>query len=102
MITGQRAEAASFDCHKASSPMERSICADSELSKADEQLATAYKAALAPLSETGKKAIADGQRSWLHFVTKFCHLDGSKFPEKNDYNNPRTDRVPPRGVAAWV
>jgi uncharacterized protein len=36
------AQAASFDCAKAQSKVEKIICADAELSKLDEDLATAY------------------------------------------------------------
>src|ERR1700730_14201974 len=36
------ADAASFDCKKASTRIEKTICADPELSKADEGLATAF------------------------------------------------------------
>jgi len=39
--------AASFDCAKARSKVEKAICNDSELSKLDEELASAYKSALA-------------------------------------------------------
>lgn len=38
--------AASFDCGKAASQMERLICSDSQLSKSDEDLAASYSRAL--------------------------------------------------------
>ncbi len=47
MAPQQHAWAASFDCAKARSKTEKAICGDPELSKLDEQLAAAYKAALA-------------------------------------------------------
>ena len=44
------AQAASFDCKKARSEEEKSVCANPELSKLDEDMAAAYKAALALMS----------------------------------------------------
>ena len=68
------AQAASFDCAKAASAMEKLICADPALSKADEVLAEAYASALKPLSEDGRKAMRDSQRQWLHFVAQVCRI----------------------------
>ena len=55
--------AASFDCTKARSKVERAICSDPELGKLDEQLAVAYKSALAahPLPSY----VRARQRDWL-------------------------------------
>jgi uncharacterized protein len=57
------AHAASFDCAKAASRIEKLICSDAELSKLDEELSTAYKAAL----EDVKQAVLlkQWQRQWL-------------------------------------
>jgi uncharacterized protein len=38
-------EAASFDCGKASTPVEKSICANTKLSELDSQLMQSYKKA---------------------------------------------------------
>lgn len=65
------AQAASFPCAKASTPTERAICADPALSRLDERLAGAYRAALEKLSgsspEEGKAqtALKADQRAWL-------------------------------------
>ena len=40
------AQAASFDCGKTSTAVEKMICADAELSKLDEKMAAAYAEAL--------------------------------------------------------
>jgi hypothetical protein len=59
-------QAASFDCNKAKTRIEKRICSDPALSKADEQLAIAYsetlKAFIVP------EFIKDSQRSWLSTV----------------------------------
>jgi uncharacterized protein len=55
--------AASFDCAKAASLVEKMVCSDSELSKLDDDLSTAYQAV------SGDSAAADqvrrDQRQWL-------------------------------------
>ncbi|MFZ2266286.1 MAG: hypothetical protein WAV95_01780 [Azonexus sp.] len=59
----QSAVAASFDCGKAHSPMEKLICSDAKLSKLDDDLAAAYKQAI--VSSGAKSAITQWQREWL-------------------------------------
>lgn len=68
--------AASFNCSKASSKVEKAICADPELSKLDEDMAAAYKEMLKahPLPEF----IQARQRDWLS-LNKYC--DAKKFNE---------------------
>jgi uncharacterized protein len=57
------AHAASFDCTRAASAIEKRICADPQLSRDDESVATAYRLALAaaPLPF----AVRDDQRRWI-------------------------------------
>lgn len=57
------AQAASFDCARAASPVEKRICADPQLSRDDERVAEAYRLALAaaPLPI----AVRDDQRRWI-------------------------------------
>ncbi len=57
------ARAASFDCAKATTEVEKRICADPELSSADEKLAETYKAALAASLRPG--LLRDQQQGWL-------------------------------------
>jgi len=57
------AAAASFDCAKAASAMERTICADPALSALDEQLAARFSAALAASLDPGD--LRAEQRRWL-------------------------------------
>jgi uncharacterized protein len=55
--------AASFDCSKASTAVEGSICANPTLSALDEKLAAAYKQAVA--ASPNPASLLDGQRAWL-------------------------------------
>ena len=64
------AQAASFDCTKAKTFAEKTICADPELSRQDETLATAFKAALATTSD--KDAFKAKQMQWLTSVRNVC------------------------------
>ncbi len=64
--------AASFDCGKAASAFEKTICADPDLSKLDEELAAKYAAAKAQLSSDGQKILRDSERRWLQFASDIC------------------------------
>ncbi|MGY4723928.1 lysozyme inhibitor LprI family protein [Burkholderia pyrrocinia] len=57
------AHAAGFDCAKAASPTEKTICADTALSKLDGDLAAAWKKALAKGGDTA--ALKAAQLKWL-------------------------------------
>ena len=61
------ARAASFDCGKASTTVEKLVCADAELSKLDERVAEAYKKALT--ADPGWKT---RQHKWLSNVRNRC------------------------------
>lgn len=62
--------AASFDCAKAATSVERQICGDKKLSSMDEQLNKVYREALA----TGPKLelLKSVQRDWLTDVRDRC------------------------------
>src|SRR4026207_2498917 len=63
LILMSSAQAASFDCAKASSFVEKAICSDKRLSSMDDQLARLYKAARA--AATNASALETEQKSWL-------------------------------------
>jgi uncharacterized protein len=63
-------QSASFDCAKAAMPIEKLICTDAELSRLDEELAVAYRAALALASNTDSFKIE--QRKWLAATRGQC------------------------------
>jgi uncharacterized protein len=67
--------AASFDCSKARSSMEKAICGNSQLSQLDEELASVYKNARLKLSPTSNNILVTGQRSWLRFNSTYCFID---------------------------
>ncbi len=59
------AHAASFDCKKASTAVEKLICADAQLSKLDEELAAAYRDAMGNAGQAEKAALREDQAAWL-------------------------------------
>lgn len=64
------AEAASFDCAKASSRIENSVCASAQISKLDDELDTAYRSALS--RSTDPAAVRAAQRAWLKQTRNQC------------------------------
>jgi uncharacterized protein YecT (DUF1311 family) len=77
------AQAASFDCAKASSRSEKQICADPQLSKLDEDLARAFQAVRGRLSADASKLFVSGQRAWLRFQSSYCFVDASGKPAQS-------------------
>lgn len=67
------ANAASFDCAKASTKVEHMICADSEISKLDEELNTAYTVALQ--DKTRADSIKQAQKTWLSSRNRCVNLE---------------------------
>ncbi|MBT0568882.1 DUF1311 domain-containing protein [Curvibacter sp. CHRR-16] len=63
LITSTGAQAASFDCAKAQSKVEKMICADAELSKLDEEMSASYQVALQ--NQADAAAIKLAQKQWL-------------------------------------
>ncbi len=63
-------QSASFDCTKAAIPVEKLICTDSELSRLDEELAVAYRTALAQASNAD--AFKNAHRKWLAATRGQC------------------------------
>jgi len=66
------ASAASFDCSKAASDVEKTICGFPDLSAADETLATAWATAIGGLSKDAIVKMREGQRAWLDFAGYAC------------------------------
>ena len=62
------AHAASFDCRKASTPIEGLICADPQSSSLDEQIAARYNYLAGTISAADKKTLKADQLSWLKYV----------------------------------
>ena len=57
------AQAASFDCTKAATKVEKFICSDNQLSKLDEELDSSYKTAIQKANQAN--TIRQSQKQWL-------------------------------------
>jgi uncharacterized protein YecT (DUF1311 family) len=81
--------AASFDCAKAGTPTEKAICKDAAVSKLDEQVAAAFKAAQG-LWPAGNWPgfIRNEQREWLKDRNGICKADAACL--KEDYERRLT------------
>lgn len=68
----QSAFAASFDCAKAGTKVEKLICSNPDVSRLDEDLNMGYKQILDASSPEEKKEIIQEQRKWLKEVRNQC------------------------------
>lgn len=66
------ASAASFDCSKASTRVERGICVDEELSELDVHLATYFRKIISNRSRDDAAQLKKAQRQWLAEVRNQC------------------------------
>lgn len=62
----------SFDCAKASNVVERAVCKDADLAKADRELAGLYTALLGRLSGPAKESLEKNQVSWIVSRNRSC------------------------------
>lgn len=67
--------AASFDCSKAERELDRTICADEELSALDESMAEYYFALRESLDQPAADELLDAQREWLKQRSRSCNAD---------------------------
>jgi uncharacterized protein len=63
LVLAISAQAASFDCEKAATKVEKLICGDRDISKLDEELSAAYKAALQDKKQA--ESIRQAQKQWM-------------------------------------
>lgn len=66
--------AASFDCAKARTPLEKTICADRRLGRADIVLSRVYREALKSMTPDDQKALNADERRWMAKVAADCRL----------------------------
>ena len=74
------AHAASFDCAKARTGVEKAICADPQLSEYDERIAAAYKRELDEWDGAIRAYVRNDQRHWLAEIRGIDKGDGEIEP----------------------
>jgi uncharacterized protein YecT (DUF1311 family) len=67
-----RAPVASFDCAKAATPVEKTICSNVSLARQDRYVAAAYEQLMAGTDANAKRSQRDKQRAFLAGRTKTC------------------------------
>ncbi|HEV7778889.1 MAG TPA: lysozyme inhibitor LprI family protein, partial [Luteibacter sp.] len=71
-IFASDAFAASFDCSKAASPVEKLICGDQDVSRLDTQLQGTYQTALGAVDASSKDRLVKEQRNWIRYTRNIC------------------------------
>ena len=66
--------AASFDCAKAATPVEKLICDAPELSAVDEDLSAVYKRIIGGVPQDDRQSIRSHQGEWLRFRDARCRV----------------------------
>jgi uncharacterized protein YecT (DUF1311 family) len=94
--------AASFDCGHASRVVERTICADAELSKADEEMAKYYVKLKESLDAERSQELLSEQRVWLKWRTDKCAQDNSSCLKKLYYDRIHALRVKCENLVPFV
>lgn len=77
----------SFDCVKASTPVERAICKSPELAKADREVSAAYTALAARLSGAAKDHLVKDQQRWVGNRNRACTGEDAATCLKSRYEN---------------
>jgi uncharacterized protein YecT (DUF1311 family) len=81
-----QATAASFDCKKAATWLEKTVCSNPELSKLDDEMAKAYSNALKSLSPEGQKETKEYQKKWLKEISSYSKAKQTlKFDDNDKY-----------------
>ena len=75
-----------FDCAKARTAGEQTICRDAALSKADKKLNEAYLRLKATETPDSFATVQAAQRAWVAHVTKSCRAGGSMPDDIGDQN----------------
>ena len=70
-LVAMHVQAASFDCAKANTKIEKMICGNAELSKLDEEMTRAYH--LKEPQTASKQILLQEQRHWLNQVRNTCN-----------------------------
>ena len=72
LLAAHAAHAASFDCARAKTPQEKTVCASQALSAADSQLNSAYQTLLTLVPKEITAQIRASQRLWLRSLPVAC------------------------------
>lgn len=83
LAASKPAARASFDCTKAQTPLEKSVCSDISLGHADIVLSRVYSELLSNSDDKDKTALVQSERQWLKRVPARCGLLVPPFSAKS-------------------
>lgn len=86
LFIGSEATSASFDCAKASHPVERIVCADTWLSAEDERIASEYRKAMASAPAEIRAFLKKSQQEWVKYTRTLCR-EGRSDCVRSAYSN---------------
>ena len=84
------AQAGSYDCAKASTRIEKTICDDPGLSNLDDRLAASYRTQRARLGSTGAAWVKASQANWLRWMRDDVGFGGWRFDFVKGYGGQFT------------
>lgn len=93
------AHAQSFDCRKASKPVERTVCTNADLRARDEQLGEAYGALIAYTPRTERDGLQQAHTAWLTERDRGCD-DKAKVKACTALYEKRTEELAKQSQAA--
>ena len=94
--------AAAFDCAKASTEIEKAICADPAALAANDRMETVYFAMRDRLKGTpGEAILKDGQRAWLRHRDAFCNPEAECLASESDGRAQALAKTP-EGAAPFM
>jgi uncharacterized protein len=95
--------AASFDCDKARTALEKTVCADSKLSAEDAEMGRRHDEARSMLSDEGKAIMRYGQEQWLKVIKVLCLDHKRKEGQTECLRRQYKDRIDGLQTAAvWI
>lgn len=75
LCMGSDIQAASFDCTKTTTKVEKLICGNPVISKLDDELSAVYKTVIGKANENEKQELIMQQRHWLKHTRNVCETE---------------------------
>lgn len=88
------APAFAFDCGKATTAIDKAICADEGAKSANDRMEQVYADVRARLDGEGRKLLLDGQRSWIRYRDERCGTGTGCLAEQSGERADALDATP--------
>jgi uncharacterized protein YecT (DUF1311 family) len=94
-FTAMAPAAAAFDCNKAATPVERTICGDAGARDANDAMEGAFASLREGLSADARAALVAGQRAWLKYRDARCGPQAACLAEESARRRNAIEATPP-------